>query len=229
MFTKTYQWSPRADPSPRFGRNPHRCVAYQPSAARRSTGRRAGEALRAARRAAGSGDGVVHSEFDQPRARRRGIAAAAQRGRRPVGGRRRGRSGKEHAIERRHGAPRRRGGQVSEHLAVRIDLTHRKQLEEELRQRALTDTLTQLPNRAVVLDRLQLAIARARRMQAYHFAVLFMDFDRFKVVNDSLARIASEMRYRAGPPAPAPKNTASIAAMPPIAPQATAVGNSLVG
>ena len=87
-------------------------------------------------------------------------------------------------------------GQVSEHLAIRIDLTHRKQLEEELRQRALTDTLTQLPNRAVVLDRLQLAIARARRMQAYHFAVLFMDFDRFKVVNDSLGHSTGDELLR---------------------------------
>jgi diguanylate cyclase (GGDEF)-like protein/PAS domain S-box-containing protein len=77
-------------------------------------------------------------------------------------------------------------GAVVEHLAIRIDVTPRKQLEAELRQRALTDTLTDLPNRAVVLDRLQQAIARARRVPGYHFALLFMDFDRFKLVNDSL-------------------------------------------
>ena len=55
-------------------------------------------------------------------------------------------------------------GRITEHLAIRIDVTHRKRLESELRHRALTDTLTQLPNRTVVIDRLQLAIARARRM-----------------------------------------------------------------
>ena len=77
-------------------------------------------------------------------------------------------------------------GRISEHLAIRIDVTHRKHLENELRQRALTDSLTQLPNRAVVLDRLQQAISRARRVPGYHFALLFMDFDRFKLVNDSL-------------------------------------------
>ena len=77
-------------------------------------------------------------------------------------------------------------GHIAEHLAIRIDVTQRKQLEAELRERALTDTLTELPNRAVVIDRLQQAIARARRVSGYHFAVLFMDFDRFKVVNDSL-------------------------------------------
>ena len=76
--------------------------------------------------------------------------------------------------------------QVIEHVAIRTDITQRKQLEEQLRSAALTDGLTQLPNRASILGKLHDAVLRARRLHDYHFAVLFMDFDRFKLVNDSL-------------------------------------------
>ncbi len=75
---------------------------------------------------------------------------------------------------------------VIEHVAIRTDITQRKQLEEQLRSAALTDGLTQLPNRASILGKLHDAVLRARRLHDYHFAVLFMDFDRFKLVNDSL-------------------------------------------
>ena len=75
---------------------------------------------------------------------------------------------------------------VIEHVAIRTDITHRKQLEEQLRSAALTDGLTQLPNRVAVLGKLHDAVLRARRLHDYRFAVLFMDFDRFKLVNDSL-------------------------------------------
>jgi diguanylate cyclase (GGDEF)-like protein len=56
----------------------------------------------------------------------------------------------------------------------------------ELRRDALRDRLTGLPNRQLLLDQLQQAIARRRQDAAHHFALLFIDFDRFKVVNDSL-------------------------------------------
>ncbi|MEO8123559.1 MAG: EAL domain-containing protein [Burkholderiales bacterium] len=75
---------------------------------------------------------------------------------------------------------------VIEHVAIRTDITQRKQLEEQLRSAALTDGLTQLPNRVSVLSKLHDAVLRARRLRDYRFAVLFMDFDRFKLVNDSL-------------------------------------------
>ncbi len=75
---------------------------------------------------------------------------------------------------------------VIEHVAIRTDITKRKQLEEQLRSAALTDGLTQLPNRVSVLDKLHDAVLRARRLHDYRFAVLYMDFDRFKLVNDSL-------------------------------------------
>lgn len=55
-----------------------------------------------------------------------------------------------------------------------------------LRQAALTDRLTGLPNRTAILEKVQDAIHRAQRVADYHYAVLFLDFDRFKIINDSL-------------------------------------------
>jgi diguanylate cyclase (GGDEF)-like protein/PAS domain S-box-containing protein len=66
------------------------------------------------------------------------------------------------------------------------DITQRKDLEERLRHDAHYDSLTGLPNRALFLDRLDRAIARARRHPSHSFAVVFLDLDSFKVVNDSL-------------------------------------------
>ncbi len=66
------------------------------------------------------------------------------------------------------------------------DITDRKHLEEQLYYDALHDGLTGLPNRTLLLDRLEGAMARAQRRKTYRFAVMFLDLDRFKVVNDSL-------------------------------------------
>lgn len=87
------------------------------------------------------------------------------------------------------------------------DVTERKQLEEQLRHDAHYDLLTGLPNRALFLERLNQAILRTRRHPDYRFAVIFLDLDGFKVVNDSLghqvgdellvevaARLSSEVR-----------------------------------
>ncbi|HEV2800124.1 MAG TPA: EAL domain-containing protein [Pyrinomonadaceae bacterium] len=66
------------------------------------------------------------------------------------------------------------------------DITDRKRAEEQLQHEAMHDVLTGLPNRAMFIDHLELAIARAQRNEARKFAVLYVDLDRFKVINDSL-------------------------------------------
>jgi diguanylate cyclase (GGDEF)-like protein/PAS domain S-box-containing protein len=66
------------------------------------------------------------------------------------------------------------------------DLTARKQAEAQLQHHAAYDALTGLPNRATFVDQVRRALARQQRHPAYHFAVLFLDLDRFKVINDSL-------------------------------------------
>ena len=72
------------------------------------------------------------------------------------------------------------------------DITERKKAEDQLLHDAFHDALTGLANRSLFLDRLGLALARAKRRQESQFAVLFLDLDRFKLINDSLGHLSGD-------------------------------------
>ncbi|WP_197026489.1 EAL and GGDEF domain-containing protein [Hylemonella gracilis] len=87
-------------------------------------------------------------------------------------------------------------GRAARMAGVCYDVSAQKELEEQLRQSARIDSLTHLPNRAELLRRIRAALERTRRETGYGFAVLFMDFDRFKQVNDTLGHSAGDELLR---------------------------------
>ena len=94
-----------------------------------------------------------------------------------------GRDGWVTAYYSPHKAP---NGEIIGVVAIIHDVTERKRAEDQLLHNAFHDSLTGLPNRALFLDRLERLIKHVHRHPEYTFAVLFLDLDRFKVVNDSL-------------------------------------------
>jgi diguanylate cyclase (GGDEF)-like protein/PAS domain S-box-containing protein len=83
-------------------------------------------------------------------------------------------------------------GTVVRMAGSQSDISQRKRVEQQLLHDALHDSLTGLPNRALFLDRLERAIAYAHRRKERHFAVIFLDLDRFKVVNDRIGHLAAD-------------------------------------
>jgi diguanylate cyclase (GGDEF)-like protein/PAS domain S-box-containing protein len=94
-------------------------------------------------------------------------------------------------LRRVHGA----GGEVSHVVGFLSDLTMRRQAEERLRYLTLYDDLTGLANRSLLKERLHEACQRARQT-GRHLAVLFVDLDRFKILNDSLGHEAADSLLR---------------------------------
>ncbi|TVM00998.1 MAG: hypothetical protein CV087_11995 [Candidatus Brocadia sp. WS118] len=80
-------------------------------------------------------------------------------------------------------------------MGILRDVTERRQTEEKIRHLAFHDALTNLPNRMLFTDRLNLALAHAHRTKEM-FAVLFMDLDRFKIVNDTLGHTVGDQLLR---------------------------------
>ena len=84
------------------------------------------------------------------------------------------------------------GGITNYYEAFIENIAGRKSAEEKLIYQAFHDPLTGLANRALFLDRLRMALRRAQRMPEFTFSILYLDLNRFKIINDSLGHAAGD-------------------------------------
>ena len=83
-------------------------------------------------------------------------------------------------------------GKVTHYVGTLIDITARKAVEEQMRHIAYHDVLTDLPNRILLADRLQQALAQAKRMTS-KLALMYIDLDKFKPVNDNFGHDVGDL------------------------------------
>lgn len=83
-------------------------------------------------------------------------------------------------------------GKITHHVAVFADITDRKAAEERMKHLAHHDVLTDLPNRTLFADRLQQGLTQAKRDKS-HLALMFIDLDRFKPVNDTYGHAVGDL------------------------------------
>jgi diguanylate cyclase (GGDEF)-like protein len=80
-------------------------------------------------------------------------------------------------------------GKATRFAGSQTDVTEQKSHEEQMIHDALHDTLTSIPNRTLLLDRIRQSLVRRKRYPKTSFAVIFIDLDRFRLVNESLGHL----------------------------------------
>ena len=100
--------------------------------------------------------------------------------------------GSSHTMESSGSVIRDNEGRIARVVVVSRDITERKRMEEQVRQLAFYDPLTQLPNRRLLSDRLNQAMAASKRSACYG-AVMFLDLDNFKLLNDTQGHVVGDL------------------------------------